>query len=64
MLKGYKTVNDKVDIEVQQSDSTTGMTSAIDGLYDIGMASRDLKDSPRLRLVLPQLLSQKDGIAL
>ena len=45
LAEGYKAVNDKVDIEVQQSDSTTGMTSAIDGLCDIGMASRDLKDS-------------------
>ena len=45
LAEAYGAVNDKVEIEVQQSDSTTGMTSAIDGLCDIGMASRELKDS-------------------
>ena len=56
-------VNDKVDIEVQQSDSTTGMTSAIDGLCDIGMASRDLKDS-ELEAGLTATVIAKDGIAV
>ena len=32
--------NPNAEIEIQQSDSTTGMTSAIDGICDIGMASR------------------------
>ena len=59
LAEGYKTVNDKVEIEVQQSDSTTGMTSAIDGLCDIGMASRDLKDSET-----EAGLIAKDGIAV
>ena len=52
-----------VDIEVQQSDSTTGMTSAIDGLCDIGMASRDLKDS-ELEAGLTATVIAKDGIAV
>ena len=34
-----------VTIEIQQSDSSTGMSDTIDGTCDIGMASRDLKDS-------------------
>lgn len=38
-------VNTGAEIEVQQSDSTTGMQSAMDGICDIGMASRELKDS-------------------
>ena len=63
LAEGYKTVNDKVEIEVQQSDSTTGMTSAIDGLCDIGMASRDLKDS-ELEAGLTATVIAKDGIAV
>ena len=63
LAEGYKTVNDKVEIEVQQSDSTTGMTSAIDGLCDIGMASRDLKDS-ETEAGLTATVIAKDGIAV
>ena len=63
LAEGYKAVNNKVDIEVQQSDSTTGMTSAIDGLCDIGMASRDLKDS-ELEAGLTATVIAKDGIAV
>ena len=63
LAESYKEVNDKVDIEVQQSDSTTGMTSAIDGLCDIGMASRDLKDSEN-EAGLTATVIAKDGIAV
>ena len=63
LAEGYKAVNDKVDIEVQQSDSTTGMTSAIDGLCDIGMASRDLKDSETAAGLTATVIA-KDGIAV
>ena len=44
LKEAYAKVNDKVEIEVQQSDSTTGVTSALDGVCDIGMASRELND--------------------
>ncbi|MEI3358475.1 MAG: substrate-binding domain-containing protein [Dorea formicigenerans] len=44
LVEGYKAVNRKADFELQTTDSTTGMTSAMDGSYDIGMASRELKD--------------------
>ena len=62
LAESYQAVNDKVVIEVQQSDSTTGMTSAIDGLCDIGMASRELKDS-ELESLTPTVIAQ-DGIAV
>ena len=62
LAEAYNAVNDKVEIEVQQSDSTTGMTSAIDGLCDIGMASRELKDS-ELESLTPTVIAQ-DGIAV
>ena len=45
LKEAYQTVNTNADIEIQQSDSTTGMNSAIEGICDIGMASRELKDS-------------------
>ena len=45
LKEAYEKANGgKITVEVQQSDSTTGITSASDGLCDIGMASRDLKD--------------------
>lgn len=45
LKEGYEAVNPNVEIEIQQSDSTTGMESALSGTYDIGMASRALKDT-------------------
>lgn len=63
LAEAYGEVNDKVEIEVQQSDSTTGMTSAIDGLCDIGMASRELKDS-ELEAGLTGTVIAQDGIAV
>lgn len=45
LKEGYVAVNPNAEIEIQQSDSTTGMNAALDGICDIGMASRDLKDS-------------------
>lgn len=45
LKEAYTAVNTGAEIEIQESDSTTGMTAAMDGTCDIGMASRDLKDS-------------------
>lgn len=45
LAEAYMAANPDVSIEVQISDSTTGMQGAIDGTYDIDMASRALKDS-------------------
>ena len=63
LAESYQAVNDKVTIEVQQSDSTTGIQSAIDGLCDIGMASRELKDS-ELEAGLTATVIAQDGIAI
>ena len=51
------------EIELQTTDSTTGMTSAIDGTYDIGMASRELKDTELSEGLKAQVIA-KDGIAV
>lgn len=47
LSEAYQKVNDKAQIEIQESDSTTGMTAAADGTCDIGMASRELQDSEK-----------------
>lgn len=44
LIEAYVKVNPNAEIELQTSDSTTGMTATIEGSYDIGMASRELKD--------------------
>ncbi len=63
LAEAYKAVNPDVTIEVQQSDSTTGVNMAIDGTCDIGMASRDLKDSELSSGVSATAIA-KDGIAV
>ena len=63
LKEAYVAVNPKAEIEVQQSDSTTGMQWAVDGLCDIGMASRELKDS-ELEAGLTPLVIAQDGIAI
>lgn len=45
LKEAYIAINPDVSIEINQSDSTTGVNSAIEGICDIGMASRELKDS-------------------
>ena len=45
LKEAYEKVNPDVEIEINQSDSTTGLQAAMNGTADIGMASRELKDS-------------------
>ena len=63
LKEAYAALNPNAEIEIQQSDSTTGMQSAIDGVCDIGMASRDLKDS-ELEAGLTGTTIAMDGIAI
>lgn len=63
LKEAYAEVNPNAEIEVQQTDSTTGVTSTNDGLYDIGMASRDLKED-ELALGLTGTVIATDGIAI
>lgn len=62
LAEAYMTANPDVTIEVQISDSTTGMTKAADGTFDIGMASRELKDSEKETLT--GITVCQDGIAV
>ena len=63
LKEAYAEVNPNAEIEIQQSDSTTGMTSAMDGICDIGMASRDLKDE-ETEAGLTSTTIANDGIAV
>ncbi len=62
LAEAYKALNSDAQIEIQMSDSTAGMTGVIDGICDIGMASRALKES-ELAEVDGQAIAM-DGIAV
>ena len=62
LIEAYKAVNPNASIELQTSDSTTGMTYTIEGSYDIGMASRELKEEEAAELE-PTVIAT-DGIAV
>lgn len=62
LREAYIEINPNAEIEVQQSDSSSGMTAAINGTADIGMASRNLKDSEKEQL--NSLAIALDGIAV
>ena len=63
LKEAYLVLNPNVTVEVQQSDSSTGVADAIDGTCDIGMASRDLKDSELAGGVKATAIAM-DGIAV
>lgn len=62
LKEAYEAINAGAEIEVQSSDSTSGMTGTVDGTYDIGMASRELKDEESAELT-PVVIAL-DGIAV
>ncbi|MDR1134819.1 MAG: substrate-binding domain-containing protein [Clostridiales Family XIII bacterium] len=63
LSEAYSAIQPEADIEIQQSDSSTGMNSTIDGICDIGMASRELKDSEIEKGLSPTRIAM-DGIAV
>ncbi len=63
LKEAYAAVNSGAEIEIQESDSTTGMTAAMDGTCDIGMASRELKDSETEGGLTATVIAM-DGIAV
>ena len=63
LKEAYMTINPDAEIELQTSDSTTGITDAISGVANIGMASRDLKDEETSQGVIATVIA-KDGIAI
>lgn len=63
LKEAYLGINENASIEIQQSDSTTGINSVIEGICDIGMASRALKDSESEKGLTSTVIAI-DGIAV
>ena len=63
LREAYIALNPDVNIEIQQSDSSTGMSNVADGLCDIGMASREVRDSELEKGLTPTVIAL-DGIAV
>lgn len=63
LKEGYKLVNPNATIEIQQSDSTTGINSAIEKIADIAMVSREFKDNELKSGLKTQILAL-DGLAV
>lgn len=63
LKEAYLAINTNATIEINQSDSTTGVNSVINDICDIGMASRELKDSELSSGITPTVIAL-DGIAV
>ena len=63
LAEAYEKLSPEIKIEVQMSDSTTGVNSALNGVCEIGMASRELKDSEKAKGALQTKIAI-DGIAV
>ena len=63
LVEAYKTINPNAEIEHLTTDSTTGVSGALDGSYTIGLASRELKDSETEAGAKATVLAM-DGIAV
>ena len=63
LAEAYKALNADTTVEVQQSDSSTGVSMAIEGTCNIGMASREIKDSEAEKGAVATVIA-RDGIAV
>ena len=63
LIEAYNAINSKVVIDLQSTGSTAGVTGALDGTYQIGMASRELKESEVANGATGHVLAM-DGIAV
>ncbi|MDR0293854.1 MAG: substrate-binding domain-containing protein [Oscillospiraceae bacterium] len=63
LVEAYKAVNPNAAVTIQESDSSKGMNDAKSGAYDIGMASRALKDAEISDGLVPVHIAL-DGIAV
>lgn len=63
LVEAYKNLNPNAEVTLQQSDSTTGMNDAKNGVSDLGMASRELKASELEAGLTPKAIAV-DGIAV
>lgn len=63
LKEAYIALNPAVSIEIQQSDSTTGVTNTVEGICDIGMVSRELRDSERAAGIIDTVIA-RDGLVV
>lgn len=63
LAEAYQKENTNVTVDVQQSDSSTGIKDAINGTSDIGMASRDISDDELSQGIKSVTIAQ-DAIAV
>lgn len=63
LKEAYEKINPNANLEILQSDSTTGVTSTIEGIADIGMVSREVKQSELKKGLKAQILAL-DGLAV
>lgn len=63
LKEAYQKVNPNTKIEVQESDSSTGIAGAAEGTFDIGMASRELEDDEQAKGIKTTKIAM-DGIAV
>lgn len=63
LAEKYSSVNSNAEIQIQQSDSSTGISSVSENLCDIGMISRELKSSEKSGEIKKKIIA-KDGIAV
>ena len=63
LIEAYKALNADADIELQTTDSTSGVENALNGTYGIGMASRELKDSETEKGAVGTVIAM-DGICV
>ncbi len=63
LAEAYEAVNKEAKVEINTTDSSTGMSTVADGGCDIGMASRDVKDSEIEKGLVPTTIA-KDGVAV
>ncbi len=64
MKEAYEAINPDVTVEIQSLGSTAGMTGAMEGTFDIGMASRNLKDSEMAELDYEAIAKDAIGIVV
>ena len=63
LKESYVKINPNAIIEIQQSDSTTGVNSVVEGIADLGMVSREIKDSESKKGISYEVLAI-DGLAI
>ena len=63
LAEAYQKINTNATIEISQTDSSAGMTSVAEGSCDIGMASREIKDSELAKGIKGTKIAL-DGIAV